>query len=187
MNSVDIIFPKKGYARATEIICVPPPDAKFNAADYIVWYFGDGEREIKTKNSTLSTSHTYLLKGDYNVSAVAYLSAAEGYATETYVVSNSCSIVNYIDYSVLFSTIPPPTIPGHYTQFPYKIIFTTPDVNTEPTIDLYAQFSRSYPPQEPRNKWSFLRPEWRFVDLSGNDIKSIKAIIIVILFINKTI
>lgn len=170
MSNTDIIFPKKGYARATEILCIPPSDTKFTSADTITWYFGDGESETKTKNTSLSTTHTYLLKGNYIISAVARLSST----AETYTTSASCSIVNYIDYSLSFVTIPPPTIPGHYTQFPYKIIFTSPDIITEPIINLYAQFSRSYPPQFPKNKWSFLRPEWRFVDLSGKDIEAIK-------------
>lgn len=42
-------------------------------------------------------------------------------------------------------------------------------------VDLYAQYSRSYPFQEPQNKWSFLKPQWKFLDLDGNQIWNIKT------------
>lgn len=167
------ITPATGYTLATPITCIAPPgDISFTEAAAITWYFGDGEKVTVNREEGLSATHVYHLPGTYSLTAVAYTGYSDGSA-DTAIAISTCKILNFIDESIYFTIIPPPTLPGYYTQYPYKIIFTTSRIETPPNIDLYSQFSRSYPPQENENKWSFVRPEWRFLDLSGNKIKSI--------------
>jgi len=174
LNNITFVYPTDGYTLATPITCTIPSDTSiFSEASQIVWYFGDGETQITTKNTNFSTTHIYMLPGTYNISAVAYLDNSETLPIQTHVALASCKIINYIDNAVHFTQIPPPTLPGFYTQYPYKIIYTIVNPDLIPKIDLYSEFTRSYPPQDPPNKWSFVRPEWKFIDLSGRKINSI--------------
>ena len=171
INNVQLVYPAKGYTLATPVTCVIPSDSvDFAAASQVIWYFGDGETQITTKSTNFSATHTYLLQGTYNISAVAYIDSSDTEPIYTHVAVASCKIVNYIDNAVHFVTIPPPTLPGCYTQYPYKVIYTISNPDLIPRIDLYAEFTRSYPPQEPPNKWSFVRPEWKFTDASGRKV-----------------
>jgi hypothetical protein len=174
-DNVDFVFPREGYTLATEITCIPPQDNElFTLADAIVWYFGDGERQTLTAAQGLTTTHTYKLPGVYTLSAVAYTDFENSSQNESIIATITCKIVNFIDNAVEFVIVPPPTLPGFYSQYPYKIVWSVSDPNAQPSIDLYSQFSRSYPPSETPHKWSFVRPEWRFTDVSGNVIKNIK-------------
>ena len=174
-HNIDLVLPATGYTLATQITCVPPSDSEyFTDATAIMWYFGDGEKFLSTFSDGLTATHTYKLPGTYSLSAIAYNDYDNPNLNQTAVATASCKIVNFIDNAVSFVTVPPPTLPGFYTQYPYKIVWSVLDVNSQPKIDLYSQFSRSYPQQDILNKWSFVRPEWRFVDLSGRLIKSIE-------------
>lgn len=173
-KNISFVYPSQGYTLATPVTCVPPIDSEeFNTATAITWYFGDGEKQTVTLQENLSTVHTYMLPGMYEISAVAYTDTLDDRYPSTLVATASCKITNYVDNAIGFITIPPPTLPGFYTQYPYKILFTTTNITSPPQIDLYSQFCRSYPAQNPKNKWSFVRPEWRFIDLNGNEITSI--------------
>lgn len=173
-NDIDFVLPRSGYTLATTITCtVPVDDEYFTQADAVVWYFGDGEKYTATAASGLSATHTYKLPGTYTLSAIAYTDYPNSNQNEVAIATASCKIVNFIDNAVEFITVPPPTLPGFFSQYPYKIIWSVSDPTIIPKIDLYSQFCRSYPPQDILNKWSFVRPEWRFTDLSGNPIKSI--------------
>ena len=180
-DNIDFVYPREGYTLATEITCTPPLDSEdFTQATAIAWYFGDGERVVVTAAQGLTATHTYKLPGVYNLSAVAYTDYTDypnSTFTETSIATLSCKIVNFIDNAVEFIVVPPPTLPGFFSQYPYKIIWSVSDTTARPSIDLYSQFSRSYPPAEEPNKWSFIRPEWRFTDIDGNVIKSIKPTI----------
>ena len=170
-NNITFVYPSEGYTLATPISCNIPFDSSYFAeASQVKWFFGDGETEITTNVTNFSTTHTYMLPGLYSITAVAYVDSSPSLPTQTHVAVASCKIINYLDNAVHFIEIPPPTIPGFYTQYPYKLIYTILNPNLEPKIDLYAEFTRSYPPQDPPNKWSFVRPEWKFVDLSGRKI-----------------
>lgn len=175
VKNINFVTPRDGYTLATTITCVPPSDdTNFTASSYITWYFGDGEKKTVTFNEGLSATHTYLLPGTYTLSAVAYTETTDPRISYTALATQTCTITNYIDNAIYFTVIPPPTLPGFYTQYPYKVIFSTCITDTTPSIDLYSQFSRSYPPQETVNKWTFVRPEWKFVNLSGQRIKHIE-------------
>jgi hypothetical protein len=66
--------------------------------------------------------------------------------------------------SGLFYTYIPPS--GEITlksQFPFEMGFFL-SINTQPEIQLYAQYSKSAPFQNPQTKWAHLLPQWRFFD-----------------------
>jgi hypothetical protein len=77
-----------------------------------------------------------------------------------------------LNESIYFDYSPPPTFSGHYNRHPFRIHITSSH-SDQHIISLDAKYSRSYNPQPNPNKWSFLRPEYRFLDLSGNKINYI--------------
>ena len=79
-----------------------------------------------------------------------------------------------VNESIYFDYAPPPTFAGHLNRFPFKVNITSSNDN-EHVILLDARYSRSYEPSDDISKWSFLRPEFKFLDLSGNKINSIKT------------
>jgi sugar lactone lactonase YvrE len=172
-----IASPQKGYTTATPILFDIPvevdifPTLNIAGVDY---YFGDGTREY-TAAPRLSTEHTYVTPGNYSVSAVVY-TVSDISTTPAVLAVDTVVIKNFVDEAVTFGYIPSPTIPGFYTEYPYKVYCTTTRLDTPPVIDLYAQFTRSLPPQEPRNKWSFVRPEWKFTDVDKNLINSVTPV-----------
>jgi hypothetical protein len=74
--------------------------------------------------------------------------------------------------SIYFDYAPPPTFAGHINRHPFRIIITSSNDNPH-VITLDSKFSKSYKNQNDKSKWSFLRPQTRFLDLSGNEIDSI--------------
>lgn len=151
-----------GYTRASNFVF----NSQFDTvtAKYIKWVLGDGHIVYDINE----VEHYYDVPGEYNILVFGY--------TDTSFVSAQTSIrvENFLNESVYFNIIPPPTFAGHLNRYPFRIEITS-TTNLEHYVDLYAQFSKSYPYQEPQNKWSFLRPQWRFLDLSGNQIWSIKT------------
>jgi hypothetical protein len=77
-----------------------------------------------------------------------------------------------LNESIYFDFVPTPTYAGHLNRYPFKITITSSNDNPH-VVFLDSKYSKSYTPQENKSKWSFLRPEVRFLDLSGNQIKSI--------------
>ena len=77
-----------------------------------------------------------------------------------------------INESIFFDYTPPPSFAGHYNRHPFRVKITSSNDNTH-IVDLQTRYSRSYDPQFNLNKWSFLRPESKFLDLDGNKISSI--------------
>ena len=77
-----------------------------------------------------------------------------------------------LNESIYFDYAPPPTFAGHINRHPFKIIITSSN-DTPHLISLSTKYSKSYQVQGQMNKWSFLRPENRFLDLSGNEITEI--------------
>jgi hypothetical protein len=128
------------------------------------WTFGDGS-VLYDKNTV---DYYYAIPGQYDIWLFAYTN------TDVLTAKKTVRAENYVKDSVFFNIIPPPTFAGHYNRYPFRVHITTASTKDN-VIDLYAQYSRSYPYQEPQNKWSFLRPQWRFLDLDGNQIWSIKT------------
>ncbi len=129
-----------------------------------LWDFGDG---VRTREKT--PSHIYLNPSSYNVRLNAYYNAS---AFDIF--SKKINVDLFLNDSIYFDFVPPPTFAGHLNRYPFKVNITS--CSTEPhVIDLYANYSRSYSPQDPNNKWTFLRPQWRFLDKDGNQIWQIKT------------
>lgn len=157
---------KKGYAKATEFSFFSDSLNNLLSQGYTtyLWSFGDTHysREPNPK-------HIYLKPGNYKVSFTAY---KQDGSFDSY--EDQIQIILYLNESLYFETVPPPTYAGHVNRYPFKINITSS--STKPHyIDLGVQFSKSYQFKDPENKWSFLRPQWEFRDLEGNLINSIKT------------
>jgi len=154
------ISPNKGYANSTPFQFVPII-AGSQKPILLTWEFGDGS--ISNEQNPI---HIYKVPGKYIAKLhVHFKGKVISYNTEIFVNL-------LINESVYFDFVPPPTFSGHYNRYPFKVNFTSSKKGPH-YIDLGAQFSRSYQLQEVENKWSFLRPHWRFVDLLGNEISTI--------------
>jgi hypothetical protein len=165
MSSTDItVFPEYGYVYAT------PFEFKLSSNilalhQTFLWNFGDGNFS-RNPNPT----HTYKYPKKYNVILNGY--NKDG-TFNTY--SLELNVLLYLNESIYFENVPPPTFASHYNKYPFKINITSSNTGKH-IIDLSTQFSKSYKNQIPKNKWSFLRPEWKFLDLNGNIIESIETI-----------
>jgi len=154
------ISPVVGYAKNTKYQFTTNVIESLSAYS-VLWGFGDG-----SVSDEINPKHTYNVSGNYIVSLNAYTN------TGVVLLSSQLSVGLLLNESVYFDYVPPPTFAGHYNRYPFKLNFTSSEEGPH-VIDLAAQYSRSYQYQSPRNKWSFLRPEWRFLDLNGNPITSI--------------
>jgi hypothetical protein len=74
--------------------------------------------------------------------------------------------------SIYFGYVPVPTFAGHFNRHPFKIVISSTNDNPH-VVTLDSKYSKSYKPQKNKSKWSFLRPEVRFLDLNGNEIEEI--------------
>jgi len=79
----------------------------------------------------------------------------------------------YRDY-VTFTQIPETYAnPGLPTSTPFEISVISSNVDKPLNVDLFAANSNSTPYNFVPNKWSFLTPTWKFLDLNGNTINTI--------------
>ena len=157
------ISKNKGFVNITKFSFFTSSLTSQNYEKFL-WDFGDGIRS-RDKNPT----HIYVTPSSYNIVLNAY------YGTSSYnVFTQNVEVDLLINNSIYFERVPPPTFAGHLNRYPFKVVITSPNTDDH-YIDLYANYSRSYSPQEPENKWSFLRPQWRFLDLDGNQISTIKT------------
>jgi streptogramin lyase len=154
------VLPSNGFAKVTGF--------KFlsniyytQGAENIYWDFGDGNISYEQ-----SPTHIYENPGSYVVSLNAIIN------NQPYLSQKNISVSLLINESIYFDFVPPPTYAGHLNRYPFTIKFTSTEEGPH-YIDLAVQYSRSYQYQEPRNKWSFLRPECKFLDLNGNLIEYI--------------
>jgi len=157
------ISQNEGYVNITKFIFDVTPLSSFNYSKY-VWDFGDGVRSRE-----FNPSHFYTNPSSYKIILNAYNST-----TGIDVYEKEVKVDLFLNNSIYFDYVPPPTFAGHLNRYPFKVNITSPDLN-EHVIDLYANFSRSYAPQDKNSKWTFLRPQWRFLDKDGNQISYIKT------------
>lgn len=80
-----------------------------------------------------------------------------------------------LNESIYFEYVPVPTFAGHINRYPFRIVITSSNNNSH-TVRLNAKYSKAYDPQLVENKWTFLRPEFNFYDLSGKKIDKINTI-----------
>lgn len=79
------------------------------------------------------------------------------------------TLTSTVNFPVLLKVdVPTPSLAGCKSIQPFNVYLSAEDINPH-TINLYAQNSRSAPYQIPRNKWSHLIPQWRFVDTEPYD------------------
>ena len=76
--------------------------------------------------------------------------------------------------ALIFVNNPPASEPTQRNSWPFTAIISAGDTGSH-YIDLYSQYSRSRPYQEPQSRWGHLLPQWRFTDLDGNVIEKIKT------------
>lgn len=153
-----------GFAKATPLT-FKLDDSILNEYKTFLWNFGDGNF-----SRVPTPTYTYDKPNSYEVTVNAYKN--DGTFTT---LTTSINISLFLTESIRFDTVPPPTFASHYNQYPFKVKITSSSVGKH-VIDLSTQFSKSYAYQRPKNKWSFLRPEWRFLDINGNEIESIETI-----------
>jgi hypothetical protein len=129
-----------------------------------VWQFGDGG------TSTQKTpTHVYRSPGTYRVTLIVY------YKNDNPVyLQKNVKVSLVLNNSIQFSFVPPPTFAGHYNRYPFRVTITSPDVQDH-YVNFGCMFSRSDQPMEGLNKWSFLKPHWKFFDIGGKQILKIKT------------
>jgi hypothetical protein len=87
-------------------------------------------------------------------------------------MSNAILGTSPLNESIYFDYAPVPTFAGHINRYPFRVFITS--TNDKPhVITLDSEHSKSYRPQTDKNKWSFLRPEVKFLDLNLNEIDHI--------------
>ena len=157
------------YARATKINFVPQSDLygfKGEKIKFIQWDLGNGV--ISNRFSLIGA--TYDQPGMYEITMLVYdLNGVESISKQIITVEE------YLNDSIKFSRVPPPTYAGHLNRYPFKIEITSTVPAEDHIVDLYAQFSKSQALLNYPTKYSFLKPQWRFLDLNLNPIKFIKT------------
>lgn len=144
-----------------------------SAVTAATWYFGDGIFGYGDSSSTggLSSYHVYDTAGYYTVTGMFSLSTTTvSLTTMAFVqfpVKTAMRLQSMADVNSTIVSIPGPA--------PFVIAISSgyPGDNY---IDLYAQCSDSIPYLSAyQNRWSHLKPQWYFTDLSGNKIDRVKA------------
>jgi hypothetical protein len=147
------------YANITEIHFglnfVSVPDYEYN----VEWSFGDG-----TTSEELFPVKTYSYANDFEVRCVVY-KKNDGGNDDYAEYKRKFRIRNYIDDTISwdtffsFSSIQQ----CKKTSEPFKINFTCSE-DSLPVIRLFAQNSKSRPYEQPQNKYSHLKPQWKFTN-----------------------
>jgi hypothetical protein len=158
----------EGFARLTQFSLTPVFDVfatDTSEIKYVQWDLGNG---VVSNRKTLSP--IYNEPGIFTIHMIGY--TRDGIKFEQ---RKNITIKEYLNESIKFTQVPPPTFAGHINRYPFKIEITS--TNELPHIvDLYAQFSRSYPMEVDKpHKNAFLRPQWRFLDLNGRPIRFIRT------------
>jgi hypothetical protein len=160
----------KNYSRVTKFTFTPNPDIFGTDASnlkYVQWNFGNGV----LSNRPIVDGVTFDSAGVFKVEMIAYTKANIKYEYSEIVI-----VEEYINDSIRFSKVPPPTYAGHLNRFPFEIEVTYSITSDTRFVDLYCQFSKSLPTLDVPTKYSFLRPQWRFLDTSLNVIKEARII-----------
>ncbi len=157
------ISQNEGYVNITNFSFGVASLSAFNYSKYL-WDFGDGVRSRE-----FNPTHFYTNPSSYNITLNAYKSD-----NTLDIYTRQVKVDLFLNNSIYFDYVPPPTFAGHLNRYPFKVNITSPNTD-EHVIDLYANFSRSYAPQDKNDKWTFLRPQWRFLDLNENPISYIKT------------
>lgn len=159
------------YARATPVTFGPTFSAGPLSGNYHqIWQFGDTEFSYESH-----PTHTFMEKGVYPVSYTVIIpnSAIGEVNDEIKTVMTTVSVFNYIEDEIVWASGAPSTYQAVKQTTPFVIAVSSANVDSVPSIQLYSRGSKSQPWQEPQQKWSHLKPQWRFTDLSANVISSV--------------
>jgi hypothetical protein len=132
---------------------------------YIKWNFGNNSYS----NRKIVSNMVFNSSGVFDVKVLIYDNTGKVYNDKIIV-----TVEDYINESIKFSKVPPPTFAGHLNRYPFEIEITS-SINEDHFVDLYCQFSKSYPTLDNPTNYSFLRPQWYFLDTKLNLIKEIKT------------
>lgn len=137
-----------------------------------VWQFGDGQYSYESV-----PTHIYSEKGVYPVTYTTIIpSSATGEVNdEIRTVTTTVSVFNFLEDAISWSNGTPATYQSVPQDFPFTISLSSSNVNTvAPFVQLYSRGSQSQPWQDPQQKWSHLKPQWRFTDVNGTVISSVQ-------------
>lgn len=137
-----------------------------------IWQFGDGTFSYESK-----PTHIYKEKGVYPVLYTVVLpnSGTGEVNDEIKTVTATVSVFNFIEDRIEWTSGAPGTFQSVPQSTPFIISLSSSNVDTvTPLIQLYSRGSQSQPWQEPQQKWSHLKPQWRFTDVDGTVISSLQ-------------
>jgi len=129
------------------------------------WDFGDGN-----SSTTQHPVHKYGNTGTYTVGLTVcnVISCAS--------VSKDVDITWPLNEYIHFTEIPTPSEATKQNKYPFTVTVSMICAQDGGhNVQLYSQYSRSRPYQDPQSKWGHLLPQWRFTDLSGNVIESVNT------------
>lgn len=159
------------YTRAIPVSFSPTfsgaPLSSLNIPYQQVWNFGDGIYSYETV-----PTHTFFEQGIFPVSYTVFLpnSAVIGIIDEIKTITAFVSVFNYVDDDIEWTNGTSSTFQSLPQTIPFTISLSSSNVENQPSVQLYSRGSRAQPWQIPQSKWSHLKPQWRFIDLSGNFI-----------------
>jgi PKD repeat protein len=127
-----------------------------------VWDFGKGDLIYNIETPT----YVYNYPGVYTIS----LSATDFDGNLSTFTQNITADLVYRDY-IRFTQIPERFAdPGKKTAIPFKIEVISANPDKGLIVDLFAANSNSTPYQFVPERWSFLNPVWKFLDVNDNVI-----------------
>jgi len=159
------------YARAVPVTFTPTFSSGAVSGQYNqIWQFGDSEYSYDSQ-----PTHIFREKGVYPVTYTAIIpnSATDSVNDEIKTVTMTVSVFNFIEDAVKWTSGAPSTYQSVKQATPFTITLSSSNVDSVPSVQLYSRGSKSQPWQDPQQKWSHLKPQWRFTDLSGNIIQDV--------------
>lgn len=172
-----IVTPLTGHVLATEFTVVDQTSGA--SVKKYVWDFGLGDLIYNTATPT----YTYNYPGIYTIS----LSATDFNGNTSTATQQITAELAYRDY-IRFTQIPERFAdPGKKTDIPFKIEVISANPDKPLTVDLFASNSNSTPYQFVPERWSFLNPVWKFLDLDDNIITQLNITPVPVLKNNKVV
>lgn len=137
-----------------------------------IWQFGDGEYSYDS-----APTHTFKNKGVYPVKYTAILpnSSIDESNNEVRTLTATVSVFNFIEDEITWLSGAAGTYQSVKQTTPFVIALSSTTTEDDiPYVQLYSRGSNSQPWQDPQQKWSHLKPQWRFTDVSGNVVSTLQ-------------
>lgn len=174
LSVISVDHTSRIYAKATPVTftgCFTSDHISGSNIQYQeIWQFGDGEYSYDH-----TPTHTFDNKGVYDVSySIIIPNSANGHNDEVKTIYTTLSVYNYIEDEIKWVNGAPSTYQSVPQNIPFVIQLSSSVIDDiMPRVKLYSRGSKSQPWQDPQQKWSHLKPQWRFTDLSGNTVHDI--------------